>query len=61
MFHCQAGRTTFLVGRHGPKIMLKIRCLSLRTEKGGLTDQHNLLFFFSWTMPMTAKYESLPR
>ena len=63
MFHHQAGRTTVPVGRLGPKIMLEIRCLSLRIEEGGLTDQHNLLFhfFFSWTMPMTAKHESLPR
>ena len=46
MFHHQAGRTTFPVGCLGPKIMLEIRCLSLRIEEGGLTDQHNLLFHF---------------
>lgn len=62
VFHHQAGRTTFPVGHHGPKIMLEIRCLSLRTEKRWLDRSTQSPFLFlSWTMPMIAKYENLPR
>lgn len=63
VFHHQPGRA-FPVGHHGPKIMLEIRCLSLRIEKRWLdrsTPSPFPFFFFSWTMPMTAKYESLPK
>ena len=63
MLHHGAARIPFPVVHHGPKIMLKIKGLSLSLEKSGLTGQRNLLyhFFFFLEDANDAKYEILPR
>lgn len=61
MLHHSAARTHFPVVRHGPKIMLEIKGLSLSLEKSGLTGQRNLLYHFFFLEDVNdAKYEILP-